>query len=99
MYYFYVLSFLLCMQISQCLAVSGIPGDIKLFRKEIACISAYAKNPDNNYVNYFPAIGSPEHTDSIHSGVQPCATVTSRNKQRLSLGFVSRYLSASPACF
>ena len=25
--------------------------------------------------------------------------VTSRNKQRLSLGFVSRYLSASPACF
>ncbi|MCX7245940.1 MAG: hypothetical protein NT054_09790 [Burkholderiales bacterium] len=36
----------------------------------------YAADPTNNYVNYAPAIGAPEHTDSIHSGVQPCATFT-----------------------
>jgi hypothetical protein len=27
-------------------------------------------------LHYFPAIGSPEHTDNVHSGVNPCATFT-----------------------
>ncbi len=27
-------------------------------------------------MHYFPAIGSPEHTDNVHSGVNPCATFT-----------------------
>jgi hypothetical protein len=31
-------------------------------------------------VNYPPVIGAPEHTDSIHSGVYPCATWTGDSK-------------------
>ena len=41
---------------------------------QVTCIKAYAKKPSNNYLNYSPAIGSPEVTDAIHSGLQPCAT-------------------------
>ena len=41
---------------------------------EVACITAYAADPANNYVNYAPAIGAPEVTDAVHSGLQPCAS-------------------------
>ncbi len=41
---------------------------------QVNCINAYAKIPSNNYLNYAPAIGSPEVSDAIHSGLQPCAT-------------------------
>ena len=41
---------------------------------QVKCIKGYAKKPSNNYLNYSPAIGSPEVTDAIHSGLQPCAT-------------------------
>lgn len=36
----------------------------------------YPKDPSNNYMNYLPAIGAPEHTDAIHSGTNPCAQFT-----------------------
>ena len=39
-------------------------------------MKSYAADPANNMVNYPPVIGAPEHTDSIHSGVYPCATWT-----------------------
>ena len=41
---------------------------------------AYAKDPANNFTNYAAAIGAPEVTDAIHSGLQPCATFTGRAK-------------------
>ena len=41
---------------------------------EVACITAYAADPANNYVNYAPAIGAPEVTDAVHSGLQPCTS-------------------------
>ena len=53
-----------------------IVGDQSLFKKETACIRKYAQDPSNNYLNYFPAIGAPEHTDNVRSGVQPCGTFT-----------------------
>lgn len=53
-----------------------LPGDTKAFPKEISCMKQYAKDPANNYVNYLPAIGAPEHTDAIHSGTNPCAQFT-----------------------
>jgi hypothetical protein len=53
---------------------SGISVDPAIVSAEIACITQYAANSANNYVNYAAAIGSPEVTDSIHSGLQPCAT-------------------------
>ncbi|MBV8525389.1 MAG: hypothetical protein JOY71_25245 [Acetobacteraceae bacterium] len=57
-------------------STAGIPGARRLFRTESVCIHKYAANPDNNYVNYWPAIGAPEHTDNIDTGTQPCATFT-----------------------
>jgi hypothetical protein len=51
-------------------------GDPSAIRHEVACIKAYAADPKNNYTNYAPAIGAPEVTDAIHSGLQPCATFT-----------------------
>lgn len=50
--------------------------DSTIVATEVGCMKQYAADPSNNYVNYAPAIGAPEHTDSIHSGVQPCATFT-----------------------
>ncbi|MCE7526725.1 hypothetical protein, partial [Polynucleobacter sp. IMCC 30228] len=50
--------------------------DPTIVAAEVGCMKQYAADPSNNYVNYAPAIGAPEHTDSIHSGVQPCATFT-----------------------
>jgi hypothetical protein len=50
--------------------------DSTIVATEVGCMRQYAADPSNNYVNYAPAIGAPEHTDSIHSGVQPCATFT-----------------------
>ena len=41
---------------------------------QVNCIKTYAVKPANNYLNYAPAIGSPEVTDAIHSGLQPCAS-------------------------
>ncbi|WP_406179040.1 hypothetical protein [Streptomyces sp. NBC_01006] len=51
-------------------------GDLNAIPKEVACMKSYAADPANNMVNYPPVIGAPEHTDSIHSGVYPCATWT-----------------------
>ena len=53
-----------------------IPGDQSLFPQETACVQKYAADPANNYVGYFPAIGAPEHTDNVRSGVQPCGDFT-----------------------
>ena len=53
-----------------------IPGDQSLFPQETSCIQKYAADPANNYVGYFPAIGAPEHTDNIRTGVQPCGHFT-----------------------
>ncbi len=53
-----------------------IPGDQTLFQKETRCIEKYAGDPANNYQGYFPAIGAPEHTDNVRSGVQPCGSFT-----------------------
>ena len=50
--------------------------DQKIVAQEVECMKQYAAVSTNNYVNYAAAIGAPEHTDSIHSGVQPCATFT-----------------------
>ena len=51
-------------------------GDQNAIPGEVSCMKSYAANPANNMVNYPPVIGAPEHTDSIHSGVYPCATWT-----------------------
>jgi hypothetical protein len=40
---------------------------------QVDCMTDYAADPANNYVNYAPAIGAPEVTDAVHSGLQPCA--------------------------
>lgn len=53
-----------------------IVGDQSLFPKETACIRDYAQTAASNYAGYFPAIGAPEHTDNVRSGVQPCGTFT-----------------------
>lgn len=53
-----------------------LTGDLSVIPQEVSCIQDYASDPNNSYRNYYPAIGSPEHTDAIHSGVQPCATFT-----------------------
>ncbi|MCZ7456279.1 hypothetical protein [Streptomyces sp. WMMC940] len=55
-------------------------GDLNAISKEVACMKSYAADPANNMVNYPPVIGAPEHTDSIHSGVYPCATWTGDSK-------------------
>ncbi len=51
-------------------------GNQSAFAQEVACMKQAVKEPSNNMLNYWPAIGAPEHTDSIHSGVNPCATFT-----------------------
>jgi hypothetical protein len=53
-----------------------LTGDQSVIQTEISCIKNYAANPANNYVGYLPAIGAPEHTDNVRSGVYPCATFT-----------------------
>ena len=53
-----------------------ITGDQSLFPSETSCIKKYAADPANNYVGYYPAIGAPEHTDNVRSGVQPCGDFT-----------------------
>jgi hypothetical protein len=53
-----------------------LTGDLSVIPTEVSCISDYAADPDNNYVNYWPAISAPEHADAIHTGVNPCATFT-----------------------
>ena len=58
-------------------AGQGVPSAIP---HEVACMRSYAKNPANNFTNYAAAIGAPEVTDAIHSGVQPCATFTGTMK-------------------
>jgi hypothetical protein len=55
---------------------SAKQGNPNVIRDEVACIKAYAADPSNHYTNYAPAIGAPEVTDAIHSGLQPCATFT-----------------------
>ncbi len=56
--------------------IGPIVGDQSLFGRETACIEKYAADPKNNYVGYYPAIGAPEHTDNIRTGVQPCGSFT-----------------------
>ena len=53
-----------------------LTGDQSVFDKETNCVESYAKDPANNYLGYYPAIGAPEHTDNVRSGVMPCATFT-----------------------
>ena len=58
-------------------ATSGpITGDQSLFTKETSCVQNWANDPANNYVGYYPAIGAPEHTDNVRSGLTPCAHFT-----------------------
>ena len=65
-----------CSEGSSSSTSSRISVDPTIVATEVGCMKQYAADPTNNYVNYAPAIGAPEHTDSIHSGVQPCATFT-----------------------
>jgi hypothetical protein len=51
-------------------------GDQSRFDDETACVENWAKDPGHNYLNYFPAIGAPEHTDNVRSGLMPCASFT-----------------------
>jgi hypothetical protein len=51
-------------------------GDQSLVGRETRCVESWAKDPDNNYLGYWPAIGAPEHTDNVRSGLMPCATFT-----------------------
>ncbi len=51
-------------------------GDQALVQKETGCVQSWAKDPANHYQGYFPAIGAPEHTDNVRSGLMPCATFT-----------------------
>ena len=63
-----------CSESSNSTTTSGISVDPAIVATEVACITQYAANSANNYVNYAAAIGAPEVTDSVHSGLQPCAT-------------------------
>ncbi len=56
--------------------VGPLVGDQSVFADETSCVRAAAKDPANGLLNYWPAIGAPEHVDSTHSGVYPCATFT-----------------------
>ncbi len=51
-------------------------GDQSLFERETACVESWARDPAHNYLNYWPAIGAPEHTDNVRSGLMPCASFT-----------------------
>ena len=51
-------------------------GDQSLFDRETECVERWAKDPANNYAGYWPAIGAPEHTDNVRSGLMPCASFT-----------------------
>ena len=53
-----------------------ITGDQSLFPQETSCVQKYAADPAHNYAGYFPAIGAPEHTDNVRSGLMPCAHFT-----------------------
>ncbi|WP_405525965.1 hypothetical protein OG426_26625 [Streptomyces canus] len=57
-----------------------LTGDLNAIPNEVACMKSYAADPANSMVNYPAVIGAPEHTDSIHSGVYPCATWTGDSK-------------------
>ena len=63
--------------------------DQKIVAQEVECMKQYAAVSTNNYVNYAAAIGAPEHTDSIHSGVQPCATFTGSFSTIRTRGFLA----------
>ena len=64
-----------------------------IVKKEVDCIRSYAADPANNFTNYAPAIGAPEVTDAIHSGLQPCATFAGGAKIRRNKFQVAQYLS------
>lgn len=51
-------------------------GDQSLFDEETRCVEDWAADPDNSYSGYWPAIGAPEHTDNVRSGLMPCANFT-----------------------
>jgi hypothetical protein len=61
-----------------------------MINAEVACMKAYAADPANNYLNYAPAIGAPEVTDAIHSGLQPCATFADDNSGQKHLHHTGR---------
>lgn len=56
--------------------VGPLVGDQSVFADEAACQMQLTQDPANNLANYWPAIGTPEHVNSTHSGVYPCATFT-----------------------
>ncbi|CAB4917078.1 unannotated protein [freshwater metagenome] len=56
-------------------ASQGVPSAIQ---HEVDCMRSYVKDPSHNFTNYAAAIGAPEVTDAIHSGLQPCATFTGK---------------------
>ncbi len=70
-----------------------IVGDQSLFDKESACVRRWASDPANNYVGYYPAIGAPEHTDNVRSGLTPCASFTGDVSGDNSKNEVFRYQS------
>jgi|APGre2960657505_1045072.scaffolds.fasta_scaffold11283_2 uncharacterized membrane protein (DUF4010 family) len=51
-----------CSESSNSTTTSGISVDSAIVATEVACITQYAANSANNYVNYAPAIGAPEVT-------------------------------------
>ncbi|MGH3481383.1 MAG: hypothetical protein ACRDQD_31785, partial [Nocardioidaceae bacterium] len=57
-------------------STGALPGDQAAVPNEVSCMQSYVADPDNHMVNYPPVLGSPEHTDSLHTGVYPCATFT-----------------------
>jgi len=57
-------------------SVTGLPGVVPVIPVEVEAMKKYAADPSNNFTNYFPAIGAPEHTDAIHSGLIPVGTFT-----------------------
>ena len=59
--------------------VGPLVGDQSVFVDEVQCQLQAIQDPANNLTNYWPATGAPEHTDSIHSGVVPCATFTGKH--------------------
>ena len=72
---------------------SAVASSQSLINKEVECIRSYAANPANGFTNYAPAIGAPEVTDAIHSGLQPCATFSGGANIKSNKFQVAQYLS------
>lgn len=53
-----------------------LTGDQARFKQEQSCSAELVKNESDHRLNHWPAIGSAEHSDSLHTGMEPCATFT-----------------------